>query len=100
MDGHFDRNSHAQVFKTPCLESKIFQFCLTSRIWSIALKPKLCISVSRNILAAIFDEAKVAVWVAIIPFLREADIKHIVQIGSLLSWRQLPLCNVVSIGFD
>lgn len=73
---------------------------MTSRIWSIALKPKLCLSVTRNILAAIFNQAKVAVWVAIMPFLREADIKHVVQIGSLLNWRQLPLCNVTSVGFD
>lgn len=98
MDGHFDCISHAQVFKILCLESKIFQFCLTSRIWAIALKPKLCMSVSRTILAAIFNQAEVAVWVAIMPLLREVDIKHIVQIGSLLSWRQphahFVLCDV------
>lgn len=56
MDGHFDYIS--QVFRIPCLELKIFQSCLISRIWSLALKLKLCMFVIRNILAAIFNQAE------------------------------------------
>lgn len=49
--------------------------------------------VSWTVLATLFNQAKVAVWIAVMPFLREADMKHIVQIGSLLTKRYLPLCN-------
>lgn len=79
-DGHYDCINHVQVFKILYLGSKIFQFCLTNRIWFIDLKPKLWMSVSINILAAIFNQVNVAVSVAIMPLLREADIKHSVQI--------------------
>lgn len=62
MEGHFDCITQAmQGFQNLMYRAKIFQFYLTSRIWAVTLKSKLCTVVSRKALAAMFNQAQVVV---------------------------------------